>query len=104
MRTKYYTIEMNSLNRTRVCFYIHCNGCCYCINTFYRSASQEAKDREFEEYRRRKYGDSRDWGKVSAGQINFSRIICSFSPPLFTILLQSQSNLKIISIAEDFKS
>lgn len=32
----------------------------------HRSASQEAKDREFEEYRRRKYGDSRDWGKVSA--------------------------------------
>ncbi|XP_063676392.1 uncharacterized protein LOC134812757 isoform X3 [Bolinopsis microptera] len=32
----------------------------------HRSASQEAKDREFEEYRRKKYGDSRDWGKVSA--------------------------------------
>ena len=34
---------------------------------FIRSG-QEEKDREFEEYRRRKYGDSRDWGKVSAGR------------------------------------
>ena len=31
-------------------------------------SEQEEKDREYEEYRRRKYGDSREWGKVSAGQ------------------------------------
>ena len=41
-----------------------------CFN-FDRSEQAE-KEREYEEFRRRKYGDSRDWGKVSAGNGSFS--------------------------------